>query len=350
MKLAPVSKLLQESGHEEIIVHTGQHYDDNLSDVFFRELGIRAPDYNISAGSGAHGAQTARILTGVEEILFSQMPQCVVVYGDTNSTLAGALAAVKLGIPVAHVEAGLRSYNRGMPEEHNRVLTDHCADILFCPTPTSVANLEREGILTGVHLVGDTMYDTLLQCREAAERSSDVLQRLGLNAGGYIVTTLHRPQNVDVADVLRELLAALRQIEYKVVFPLHPRTARKAAEAGISLPEELPGALIIPPVGYLDMLQLLSNARMILTDSGGVQKEAFFLKVPCLTLRPESEWVETISSGWNRIVLPKCDSIVRAVREFHVPASQPDVSAFGDGSAAKRIVSVLSESFTAPQF
>lgn len=340
IKAAPVCQALRAAGHTEYLVHTGQHYDYGMSQVFFDELGIPQPDINLAVGSGSHGRQTGEMLIRLEEVLLARRPDWTLVYGDTNSTLAAALAAVKLRIPVAHVEAGLRSFNREMPEEHNRVLTDHIADLLFCPTETAVNNLRNEGIVRGVHLVGDTMYDAVLRFAEAAQRRSTILARLGLRPKGYLLATVHRPYNTDDPASLRSILAAFAEIEEPIIFPVHPRTRKQIAELGLAH-EDGPAAnpRMIEPVGYLDMLALEQNARMILTDSGGIQKEACWLGVPCITLRSETEWVETVAAGWNVVVGADRERIVAAVRGFVPPAGRPLV--YGDGRAAAQIVTIL---------
>ena len=346
IKAAPVGAALDARGHEEILVHTGQHYDPAMSEVFFREMGIRPPDVNLSIGSGDPGWQTGSMLIALERVMHQRRPDAVIVYGDTNSTLAGTLAAVKLQLKVAHVESGLRSFNRTMPEEHNRVVADHCSDLLLCPTRTAVANLEREGIGSLARLVGDTMFDAVLRHREAAAARSGILGELGLPAGGYHLVTLHRPYNVDVPDRLRELLEALRALGEPVVWPVHPRT-RARIEALATVPDGPSGAglRMIPPVGYLDMLQLEENARTVLTDSGGVQKEAFFLGVPCVTLRPETEWVETVACGWNVLAEGTVEGIGAAVRGFRDRPPDAGREAFGDGHAAARVVEEIEKAW-----
>lgn len=337
IKAAPVSKALQQAGHQELILHTGQHYNYQMSRIFFDELGISEPKVNLEVGSGLHGWQTGHMLTGIEEVLVSENPSWVLVYGDTNSTLAGALAACKLHIPLAHVEAGLRSFNRKMPEEHNRVLTDHCSDLLLCPTQTAVNNLAKEGLTQNVHLVGDTMYDAVLQFSEIARQRSTILQDLHLQPKTYYLATVHRPYNTDRPEHLGNILHAFLELGETIIFPVHPRTRRKIAE----LPESpliLYGTNnihMIDPVGYLDMLTLERNARAILTDSGGMQKEAYFLGVPCVTLRPETEWVETVAMGWN--ILVGCDPkrIVEAVHMTKPSVNSPPL--YGDGNAAGSI-------------
>ncbi|HEX7400538.1 MAG TPA: UDP-N-acetylglucosamine 2-epimerase (non-hydrolyzing), partial [candidate division Zixibacteria bacterium] len=299
IKLASLSKELRKK-HHEIIIHTGQHYDDNLSKVFFSELSIPKPDYNLGIGSAEHGEQTGRMMEGIERILLSEKPNLVIVYGDTNSTLAGALAAAKLNIPVAHVEAGLRSYRKSMPEEINRVLTDHVSTLLFCPTPTSVKNLKKEGITKGVHLVGDVMYDSLLDHLKVAEKKSRIMRKLNLRKKEFYLLTIHRAENTDIKENLKKVTQIIAHLDKKVVFPIHPRTRNKLGEFKLlSRLLSLSNLILIDPVSYLDMLILEKNAGFILTDSGGVQKEAFFLRIPCLTLRDETEWVETLESGWN---------------------------------------------------
>ena len=336
IKAAPVSVALKEAGHNEVIVHTGQHYDPQMSDVFFSEMGIAPPDHFLAIGSGSHAEQTGRMMVAVERTLVDERPDYALVYGDTNTTLAAALAAVKLGVPLAHVEAGLRSFNRTMPEEHNRVLTDHCADLLFCPTQTAVDNLAREGIARGVHLVGDVMYDSVLHFAQRAQQRSRVLDSLGVLPGAYLLATVHRAYNTDDPAVLERLLHALDAIGEPVIFPLHPRTrARLGAHNNAQRHVRL-----VDPVGYLDMLTLEKHARVILTDSGGVQKEAFFFQVPCVTLRPETEWVETVNTGWNVLAGSDPMAIVAAARAARKPpGTSPQI--FGDGTAARRIAALL---------
>lgn len=341
IKAAPVGKALRAAGHTEILVHTGQHYDDGMSAVFFRELEIPEPDYNLGVGSGPHGWQTGQMLMRIEEVLLDEKPDWVLVYGDTNSTLAGALAACKLRIPLAHVEAGLRSFNREMPEEHNRVLTDHCSDLLFCPTQTAVDNLAREGIIQGVHFVGDTMYDAVLQFAEVARQRSTILRDMGLKPKSYLLATVHRPYNTDNAKNLRSIMAAFAEIDEPIIFPVHPRTRQKMAEFGLGNPEfKIQNPKLIEPVGYLDMLMLEQNARLILTDSGGMQKEAYFFGVPCVTLRPETEWVETVEAGWNVLVGARKEVMLDVVG--NIWPADPPAPVFGIGSSAKVIVELLS--------
>jgi len=344
IKAAPVSKALRKAGHTEFLVHTGQHYDYGMSQVFFDEMEIPEPDVNLEIGSGTHGWQTGQMLIHLEEVIAAQKPDSVLVYGDTNSTVAGALAAVKLNVPLAHVEAGLRSFNRDMPEEHNRVLTDHCASLAFCPTQTAVDNLARENIIRGVQLVGDTMYDAALKFAAIARERSTVLQSLGLEQKGYLLATVHRPYNTDVAENMRSILNTFLEIEETLVFPVHPRTRQKISQlfGALNLSRSHNGLKLIDPVGYLDMLMLEQSARLILTDSGGIQKEAYFFGVPCITLRPETEWIETVETGWNVLTGVRSSEILSAVRNFILPAERPPI--FGNGAAAGEIARVLSES------
>ena len=340
IKAAPLSKALRSAGHKEILLHTGQHYDDEMSAVFFRDLQIPEPDYNLGIGSGSHGYQTGKMLIEIEKVLLSEKPDWVIVFGDTNSTLAGALAATKLRIPIAHVEAGLRSFNREMPEEHNRVLTDHCSDLLLCPTQTAVENLHREGITTGVHLVGDIMYDAVLQFAEIARRHSTILNDLSLQPKKFLLATIHRPANTDNPHNLKNILHAFAQINETIIFPVHPRARKKMAETGLSDDfTACPNIRLINPVGYLDMLVLEQNARVILTDSGGVQKEAYFFKTPCVTLRDETEWIETVKSGWNTLVGSDPALIINAVQNAKPGAN--DDTFFGNGNAKEKIIRLL---------
>ena len=296
IKCAPVSRKLRESA-AEVLIHTGQHYDSNMSELFFHDLEIPEPDYNLGVGSGTHGEQSGEMLKQIEKVLLKEKPDYVLVFGDTNSTLAGALAAAKLCIPVAHVEAGLRSFNRRMPEEINRVVTDHLSSLLFCPTETSVNNLAREGITEGVHLVGDVMYDALLLNSRRAEEKSKILEALRLQPKSYFLATVHRAENTDDPRRLAAIVKAFEMISdiFTVVWPVHPRT-RKVLES-YGLRKNGQSFSILDPVSYLDMLCLEKDAKGILTDSGGVQKEAYWLKVPCITLREESEWIETLQYG-----------------------------------------------------
>jgi UDP-N-acetylglucosamine 2-epimerase (non-hydrolysing) len=337
IKCAPVSRALRRD-HEEILVHTGQHYDANMSDVFFQELHIPAPDYHLGIGSGSHGAQTGRMLIAIEEVLLAEAPDLVLVYGDTNSTLAGALAAAKRHIPVAHVEAGLRSFDRTMPEEINRVLIDHVSDLLFCPTETAVGHLQNEGITRGVHLVGDVMVDALQFNREIAREKSHILERLELEEKSYFIVTVHRPANTDNRENMENIIGALSEAGCPVIFPLHPRTRKYLSDYGML--DRLPANIrITEPLGYLDMLRLMDGAKKILTDSGGIQKEAYLLGVPCITLRENTEWVETVEDGWNVLVGADRRKIVEAIREFEPGGPQREV--FGTVGASERIARVI---------
>ena len=326
----------------ERIIHTGQHYDDNMSKVFFEELQVPAPAMNLEVGSGPNGLQTGTMLERLEPLLADEGPDWVLVYGDTNSTLAGALAAAKLGIPIAHVEAGLRSHNRRMPEEINRIVADRLSTLLFCPTAVAVANLAKEGITQGVSKVGDVMYDSVLFNAALAEGSCDLLEQLELEPNSYYLGTIHRAENTDQGDRLAGIIAALERIDVPVVLPLHPRTRKALGSAAIKLGGQVRA---IDPVSYLDMIRLERNARMILTDSGGVQKEAFWFGKPCVTLRKETEWVELVEAGCNRLAGAETDSIVAAVAEFEKAGASLDEDRpkdlYGDGHAAERIVSLL---------
>jgi len=307
-----------------------------MSDVFFRDLGIPAPDYHLGIGSGSQGEQTGRMLAAIEEVILKEEPDMVLVYGDTNSTLAGALAAAKLHVPVAHVEAGLRSFDRRMPEEINRVLTDHISDLLLCPTETAVENLQREGITAGVHLTGDVMVDALLQHAEVAKGSS-VLADLGLDQ--YRLATVHRAGNTDQEENLRSIMGAFAALDMPVVFPAHPRTRKYLAAYGIEVGANVQ---IIDPLPYLDMLNLLSHARAVLTDSGGVQKEAYILEVPCVTLRENTEWVETVEDGWNVLVGAERSKIIEETAKAG-GRDRKHSARFGDGHTAERIAAIITD-------
>jgi UDP-N-acetylglucosamine 2-epimerase len=340
IKCAPISRELRQVA-VEVLIHTGQHYDNNMSDAFFCELNLPVPDYNLGVGSGSHAVQSGEMLKGIETVLMDEKPDAVVVYGDTNSTLAGALAAAKLHIPVAHIEAGLRSFNRRMPEEINRVVTDHLSTLLFCPSETAVINLSREGISKGVTLVGDVMLDAFLQNIPIAEAHSTVLGRLHVRPGEYFLATVHRAETTDDIGRLRAVLTAFEKLSavHPVVWPLHPRTRQVLKSHGID--DVSTSALrIIDPVSYLDMLLLEKEAAVILTDSGGVQKEAFWLGVPCVTLREESEWVETVQSGWNTLAGTDSDRIVTAATKPRPLAPRPR-NLYGEGHAASIIVQQL---------
>jgi len=336
MKAAPVSRAL--SLHfKEVFIHTGQHYDYGMSDVFFDELKMRLPDFNLGIGGGSHGEQTGKMIIELEKIFNEIKPDCVLVYGDTNSTLAGALTAAKAQIPLAHVEAGLRSYNRAMPEEINRVLVDHMSTLLFCPTDAAVKNLVKEGIEKGVHRVGDVMADTLLHNLQLVDTKSKIIHQLNLEKGLYALATIHRASNTDEKENLRLILSALGRLSSRVVFPIHPRTRKKMQEWEMSVNSNV---TMIDPVGHFDMLALESNSNCILTDSGGIQKEAYLVGVRCITLREETEWVETVNAGWNRVVGVDVEQIVD-IFESWFPQSER-VPLYGDGHAADQICGILS--------
>ncbi|MDQ7095573.1 UDP-N-acetylglucosamine 2-epimerase (non-hydrolyzing) [Desulfosporosinus sp. PR] len=339
IKAAPLSEALRQD-HEEKIIHTGQHYDYQMSDVFFEELGIPKPDYFLGVGSKHHGAQTGEMLTGVEEVLLQEKPDWVLVFGDTNSTLAGALAAAKLHIPIAHVEAGLRSYNRQMPEEVNRVLTDHLAALLFCPTDQAVQNLAREGLRQGVVRTGDVMADALYyHARRAAERRLDDLAPY--QEKSYLLATVHRAENTDDPSRLAGIIKAFARIDSRIVLPLHPRTKKLLGDHKISIPENVQ---VIDPVGYLEMILLEKGAELILTDSGGVQKEAYLWRVPCVTMRDETEWVETVQTGWNTLAGAETERIVKAVEQYRRNPLPPyPENLYGSGRASAEIVAALEQ-------
>jgi len=347
VKAAVVSRALSLAGGcVEILLHTGQHYDENMSQVFFDQLEIPAPSYNLCIGSALHGVQTGAMLHRIEEVLLKEHPDAVLVYGDTNSTLAGALAAAKLHIPVAHVEAGLRSFNRRMPEEINRVVTDHLAELLFAPTAISVRNLLREGISDGsIHQVGDVMYDAaLFYAAKAAESEDRLLARLGLERGGYVLATVHRAENTDDRYRLSAIFEGLAQLATtcRVVMPLHPRT--RAALVRAELDQRILTRLsLIEPVAYLDMVVLERHARLIVTDSGGVQKEAFFYGVPCATLRDQTEWTELLDCGWNTLVPPRSVAGVAAGLLERIGATPPPAppALYGDGAAGAAIARIM---------
>lgn len=337
IKCAPLSLAIRRE-HEEIIIHTGQHYDSGMSDVFFDELNIPRPDYNLGIGSGPHGEQTALMLIEIEKVLLKEQPGLVLVYGDTNSTLAGALAASKLHIKVAHVEAGLRSFDRSMPEEINRVMTDHISNLMFCPTETAVKNLKNEGITDGVYNVGDVMLDALGNNRKIAEEKSTILHDLDLTPKQFMVATVHRPSNTDSKENLSAIVKAFCATGETIVFPVHPRTEKYLKEYGL-WDELCEHVKVISPVGYLDMLNLMANSNKILTDSGGIQKEAYMLGVPCVTMRENTEWVETVEDGWNVLVGADYGTIVDAIAGFEGAGEMNDV--FGSGNASEKILEII---------
>ena len=347
IKAAVVSRAIENrTTLSEILVHTGQHYDRNMSDVFFRELGIPEPDINLGIGSSTHGRQTGQMLEHIEQVLLDEQPDWVLVYGDTNSTLAGAIAAAKLHIPIAHVEAGLRSFNRSMPEEINRILTDRISTLLFAPTEAAVENLKREGINSSeIEMVGDVMYDAALYYTDKAKAESQILERLQLQSQSYVLATIHRAENTDDLTRLQAIFKGLVELSrsISVVLPLHPRT-RGALEHENLLERVREQLHVIEPVGYLDMILLEQNARLIVTDSGGVQKEAFFHRVPCVTLRTETEWVELINLGWNNLIDPNDSRDVGARLQqflYHPKPQSNSSELYGGGCAGDRIVSRL---------
>lgn len=328
IKAAAVSNILRKS-HEEILVHTGQHYDSNMSDIFFNELGIPKPNYNLDIGSGNHGFQTGKMLIELEELYLKEKPDLILVYGDTNSTLAGALTASKLLIPIAHIEAGLRSFNMNMPEEQNRVLTDHISKYLFAPTDTAVKNLKDENIIKNVYNTGDVMFDAIKLFKEKALKTSSVLKNNNITPNEYILSTIHRAENTNNIDRLTNIINALNESNKTIVLPLHPRTHKFINDYGIKINNNVK---IIEPVGYLDMINLENNAQKIVTDSGGVQKEAYFMQKPCITMRDETEWIETVENGWNIITGSNKEKILHAIINFNPNGEQKMV--FGSGNAA----------------
>ncbi len=349
IKAAVVSRAIAEHNKKsddckivEKIVHTGQHYDENMSEVFFDELQIPHPAVNLEVGSGSHGWQTGVMLERIERVLMEQKPDWVLIYGDTNSTMAGALAAVKLHIPVAHVEAGLRSFNRQMPEEINRVVADRVSSLLFCPTDTAMRNLLSEGITEGVYQVGDVMYDSVLFNANLADQSSTIMHQLGLRSKSFYLATIHRAENTDDRERMDGILSAFERTDRLVILPMHPRT-RKIL--GSELAKISTNIRTIDPVSYLDMLMLEKNACLILTDSGGVQKEAYWFRVPCITLRDETEWVELVEAGCNRVVGAEPEAILAAVQRsgenLENMFSEGSAELYGDGHSAERIVAIL---------
>jgi UDP-N-acetylglucosamine 2-epimerase (non-hydrolysing) len=345
IKLAPLSRELRKL-HREVLIDTGQHYDQEMAGNFFSEFKIPKPDHALGIGSGEHGEQTGRMLIAVEKALVTEKPDLVVVFGDTNSTLAGALAATKMNLPVAHVEAGLRSYDRTMPEEINRVLTDHISVLLFCPDDTSKDNLKREGITEGVHVVGDVMLDALDESRTAAEKHSKILTQLGLKKGEYQLLTIHRPSNTDVKRNLQNIISAVGASGVRTVFPAHPRTSKLMKDFGMN--EGFPKNITVTkPLGHMDTVWLEANAKRVLTDSGGIQKEAYILGVPCITLRDTTEWVETINAEWNVLVGADPERISRAIAHFEPSGYRKKI--FGPPGASMRIAKVIDSYLTRAQ-
>ncbi len=328
IKAAALSRIIKNDNRfHEVIIHTGQHYDKNMSDIFFEELQIPYPKYHLEVGSGLHGEQTAKMLHRIEEVLLIENPDMLIVYGDTNSTLAGALAASKLHIPVAHIEAGLRSFNKKMPEEINRIATDHMSDLLFAPTQNALNLLYKEGLTQGCYLSGDIMYDSVLFYRDQA---IEKFKNQPLPLGKYYLATIHRQENTDDAKRLQQIFTAFSNLDIPVLLPLHPRTKKMLEPIKYSN-----NIKIIEPVGYLELLYLLANATKVLTDSGGLQKEAFFLSKPCLTLRDETEWIETLENGWNDIVGASTEKILLKINK---PMPTIKENPFGDGKAGEKIL------------
>lgn len=344
VKAGAVSAVLRRH-HQEILVHTGQHYDDEMSAAFFRDLALPPPDHHLEVGSGPHGAQTGRMLERLEQVFLVEKPDCALVYGDTNSTLAGALAAAKLRIPVAHVEAGLRSFNRAMPEELNRILTDQLSSLLLCPSRQAELNLFNEGIRAGVLVAGDVMYEALQGAVERARLTSPILETLSLRDGALSLATVHRAENTDDGVRLASILEGLGRVDGIVVLPAHPRTLKAIHTLRLGL---APNIVLRPPLGYLDMCRLLQAARLVLTDSGGLQKEAYWLGKPCITLRDETEWVETVATGWNVLVGADAGRIAEASRRAPMTGSRP-VLYGGDGCAVSRCVTALEQLHGTPR-
>jgi UDP-GlcNAc3NAcA epimerase len=339
IKAAAVSRILREH-HEEVLVHTGQHYDDSLSQVFFAELGLRKPEHELMLGGGTNTSQTARMLAALEPLLVEVEPDAVLVYGDTNSTLAGALVAAQMNIPVIHVEAGMRSFDRSMPEERNRVVTDHLSDLLLCPSETAAGNLKAEAISGKVKVVGDVMVDIALHRLPAARANAAVPETYGLEPGSYLLVTAHRAGNVDPPERLRGLIDLLRVLPRPILFPLHPRTGARLLSLGmLDEVEQLNGVRLTKPLGYLEFSALVAQARAVVTDSGGVQKEAYLAEVPCVTLRANTEWIETVRSGWNTLVDLDAQAALTALARQPPAARGPNP--YGDGHAAERCVEAI---------
>ncbi len=315
IKLSPLSKILSQD-FKEVIVHTGQHYDENMSDLFFKELDITPPDYNLDIGSWSHGSQTGKMMIKLEEIVLNEKPDLVIVYGDTNSTLAGSLITSKLNIETVHIEAGLRSFNKSMPEEVNRIISDHVSNFLFVPTLKAKENLSREGIKDRVYVTGDIMVDSVLSNKKRAVQRSGILKDLELEGSEFYLCTLHRPYNVDNPDILKSIINQLGTLQKKIVFPVHPRTKQQIDNIGLQIPDNF---VITNPLGYLDFICLQNNSSKIITDSGGIQKEAYILKIPCITLRTETEWVETVEIGWNKLIKPESKDIAEQIENFSPP-------------------------------
>lgn len=342
VKAAVVSKAISEYlDIEEILIHTGQHYDSNMSEIFFTEMSIKTPKYNLGVGGGTHGQNTGRMIESIERLLIAEDPQCILLYGDTDSTLAGAIAASKLMIPIAHVESGLRSYRRDMPEEINRVITDQLSDVLYVPSLAAIKNLTVEGIdKEKIINTGDVMYDAVLYIKEIANKKSSILQDLNLNKCGYILFTLHRKENTDNSEKLKNIFLTLSKINKKIVFPIHPRTLMRVHEYGICLPKNM---VTIDPLGYIDTVKLIQFSELVLTDSGGMQKEAYFLKRPCVTLRDETEWVELIECGANVLAGANPELIEESIKNAKFPTCSNHI--YGTGNASKVIADDLHDRY-----
>ena len=345
IKAALISERIRKSSGKskkitEVLINTGQHYDYNMSKKFFEELDIPEPDYDLNVGSGPYARQMAKMMEGIEAVLKKEKPGAVMVYGDTNSTLAGALVAAKLNIKLCHVEAGLRSYDKSMPEEINRLITDNLSAVLFCPTERAAKNLRKENIRKGVYDVGDIMYELAMKMEKAASERSDILKKLGIRPNGYILATVHRQASTDIRSNLRSIVTAFCRIKSILVFPVHPRTQKMLKRFGLlQALKKVKNIKIMPPVGYIDMICLEKNAAKIITDSGGVQKEAYFFKVPCITLRNRTEWAETLNNSWNCIVGTDTDKIVEAAQKSM--SKRPYLNYYGNGRTSERIVNIL---------
>lgn len=340
IKAAPVCIALKKAGLKEVLIHTGQHYDELMSNVFFEQLSMPEPVSNLAVGSGSHALQTAEMMKKIDVLFAQNRPDAVLVYGDTNSTLAGALTASKLNIPVIHVEAGLRSFNKDMPEEQNRIITDHLSEFLFCPTRAAIENLRNENIRAQTHLIGDTMYDAVKMFLPRALAKSSILSRLGLEDKEYLLATVHRAYNTDDKAKLSQLINSFMLSNQTIVMPIHPRLKRKLTQFRLHLPDNV---ISIPPVSYFDMLVLQHQSRAIMTDSGGVQKEAYFLQKPCITLRPETEWVETVKAGLNKLAWDTEESIGTAIEWALNARDQEFPQLFGDGCAADTAAKIIKE-------
>lgn len=339
IKATPVSRGLRKR-HKEILIHTGQHYDYRMNKIFFDELAIPKPDYHLGVGSRTHAYQTGEIMRKIEKVLTKEKPDLTLVYGDCNSTLAGALAAVKLHLSIAHVEAGPRFFDKSVPEEINRIVTDHVSTLLFAPTQTSVSNLRREGIEGGVYLTGDVMLDIFLNLSKISDKKSKILEKLNLRKKGYLLLTVHRENNTNKKENLKNIIDAILEVDENIVFPIHPRTEKYSKRYGLyKRLENAKNISLIKPVGYLDSLRLIKNAKKVLTDSGGLQKEAYFSRVPCITLDNATGWPETIEDGWNTLVGSKKEKVISAVENFESKEKQTAI--FGDGHASQKICKII---------